>query len=244
MEKRSLPRDEKASPAIEAETEAVAATNSDAEIKAEAADDGGVPLTHAIVLHPAALSPVNVPSRKFLKLAHDTVALHTLNAVFSTYGGGYFLTKHLDFARSMALKQQAIAAQLQSPVLASEARLHLVYIYVQEGEFARARQMLAREAEVAVELDSSKLQGMVHAAQSYIDKLEAHRDKLERQHPDFARQWIVPRGGHRPKQQRTDSGAREPPADEGSLRALEPGRALDKLMLLPASSLPSSTDTV
>ena len=126
------------------------------------------------------MAPALAWSERLTRLQVAAAYAVALNAYISTLGGGYFLCAqggvgptaraHMANARLMAMRQLAVALRLGNAGLASECRMHLIYIRIQCGHFSEAARALRREWRYVRHHGGKILLEMVRAAWLYLKR--------------------------------------------------------------------------
>ena len=128
----------------------------------------------------SSLVPVLAWGGRLARLQATAAHAVSLNAYISTLGGGYFLCAqggagptaraHMTNAHRMAIRQLEVAQLVGDAGVASQCRLHLVYIAIQCGRFAEAARALRREWRLIRGLNNAVLLEMVRAARLYLKR--------------------------------------------------------------------------
>lgn len=134
------------------------------------------PLRILLYCNPISAGQVNPNTpwtRRLNALNSLYLTLEHTNAYVSTLGGGAFLCRHLGFAVRAARTQMAIARMMNDHHLYGVAHVHLVYVAITAGRWAKAKQLIRQLYAFAVVTDDAGLVPMVDAARVYRRKTMA-----------------------------------------------------------------------
>jgi hypothetical protein len=119
-------------------------------------------------------------SEKVLHNANLYRLLAQANAIVSTYGGGYFLTRKYESAKRMARLQMQIATHLKDKCAQFCAAVHFIYIDAMECRFSTALQGCKSLQRLSDALDDMKLKRMLISAKRFIVKTRKIHDIFKR----------------------------------------------------------------
>lgn len=96
------------------------------------------------------LGPERIFTPRLVRLENILVRLQSLNAFFSTLGGGYFLCRYLTTAVRLARTQRAVALSMGDQNLAGRCTVNEAYNYIHAGKIKHALMLLKQVKAAAV----------------------------------------------------------------------------------------------
>ena len=98
----------------------------------------------------ASLEPERLFTPRLVKLENCLVQLQSLNAFFSTLGGGYFLCRYLATAVRLARWQRAVALSMGDRDLAARCTVNEAYNCIHAGRIRQALALIKQVKEAAI----------------------------------------------------------------------------------------------
>ena len=117
------------------------------------------------------LRPEKIFTSRLVKLENIMVRLQSLNAFFSTLGGGYFLCRYLSIAVRLARSQRAIALSLGDRNLAARCTVNEAYNYIHAGRIRHALMLLKQVQGAAVERGDNLTISMCKSARLFAKRV-------------------------------------------------------------------------
>lgn len=117
------------------------------------------------------LEPERIFTPRLVKLENIMLRLQSLNAFFSTLGGGYFLCRYLSIAVRLARSQRAIALSLGDRNLAARCTVNEAYNYIHAGKIKHALMLLKQVQAAAVDRDDELTISMCKSARLFAKRV-------------------------------------------------------------------------
>ena len=142
-------------------------------------------------------------SHLLVRAERSAQALRDTVAMVSTLGGGYFLVKDIPRAIALARRQAWLAWRLGDDALWRASHLHLIYIAMQVGAWARSGELIDALTPGAAAAGDERFLAMLHAASGYLARTrewaeagrlagqDAHRQALAVVQGDVLRELVV-----------------------------------------------------
>jgi len=117
------------------------------------------------------LEPERIFTPRLVKLENIMIRLQSLNAFFSTLGGGYFLCRYLSIAVRLARSQRAIALSLGDRNLAARCTVNEAYNYIHAGKIKHALMLLKQVQSAAVDRNDELTISMCKSARFFAKRV-------------------------------------------------------------------------
>ena len=119
--------------------------------------------------------------RRVLRLAYLKQRLLTTSAYVSTLGGGYFLCKFVNQAKTMAARQYMLAKCLNDTPLEIQCCIHMAYSLIREGKWAMASSIINYQmARCALVHNNHEITSVVKSAKRFLRKIRKTSTMLKR----------------------------------------------------------------
>jgi hypothetical protein len=107
---------------------------------------GGAKLQPSILLIiPPTLAHLEYPwEERLIRLEHDLIRAQSIAGLYSTLGGGYFMTRRLQTATALARQQQRIAMLLGDKEMYYKCDINQAYSAIHSGHFGRAKRLIVQ----------------------------------------------------------------------------------------------------
>lgn len=121
---------------------------------------------------PPTLEPERLFTSRLVRLENIMVRLQSLNAFFSTLGGGYFLCRYLTTAVQLARWQRTIALSLGDRDLAARCTVNEAYNYIHAGKLKHAFHLIKKVKADAIERGDALTVSMCKSARYFAKRVQ------------------------------------------------------------------------
>ena len=121
---------------------------------------------------PPTLEPERLFTSRLVRLENIMVRLQSLNAFFSTLGGGYFLCRYLTTAVQLARWQRTIALSLGDRDLAARCTVNEAYNYIHAGKLKHAFHLIKKVKEDATKRGDMLTVSMCKSARYFAKRVQ------------------------------------------------------------------------
>ena len=130
------------------------------------------PYPHIGCTSPPTLEPERLFTSRLVRLENIMIRLQSLNAFFSTLGGGYFLCRYLTTAVQLARWQRTIALSLGDRDLAARCTVNEAYNYIHAGKLTHAFQLIKKVKEDAIKRGDMLTVSMCKSARYFAKRVQ------------------------------------------------------------------------